>query len=1021
MSCNTFVPIMDLVREVEALLAARYIDKDDPRITGGVFTNPTIREGFLLDVDARLEFCRLVQECGLDAPFGKMWLARPLSPGGMLISYEESGQPLVKWASIQTTMEQAGILGAAPTSLASRLATAQGNITANISALAKISGDISIMQSKDLQLAQAIDGGLATMQAGIVANNIKVDNTIIAATNQLKTKDDVLQAQISSLGGGKKAYITYQEMLDAAALPVGDPLKLPAKSSVDVINDPDPLKNGLYGYDGVTFTKSPYDPDSRIRNLEGGVFGGSNITLSPVFSMLDEVVTPTGNIGPSYANAYHRTTPIYLDAGTRITFNGYGEKLAAVSKLVPGSAILDVLVAFTGPAEDDDVMKPVDFTTTEAGYYVLGTKKNEGLFKPSIVVNIAPGIDEKLVRLRGDIKNDVQDIRDYISPSMEITDVEAGGIQWADVTAIEFGDYQAKEVTLLAGDRLTYSHKPFGGPSLWSWNESDSAADINRGMPLIATAKPTDTIVNYTYVAPADMTVRVVNGVEGTIAVNGAAPAMTDIGAWGVYQIPFNTDLFPNTKRTKPIKVEAGSVVSVSSVLAGTVNIVRLHDSGAWVSVIGTPLGSPQGSSVSWVADADCTLRLSGTDAAKFLIKNSANTLEDRLAAFTERGANDYAVPRNVELPAKEFVFATAMNYILKTELIGGRDYIMISQDLGKTWTQIENELGDIVAYHFFADGTIMLCSPEKVYWTRDYETLNESTIYDHDGSVFVPTGRHFFGMQTGDAITYVGDTEIYAWGDYVVDATPARIWYSIDRGRTIKCAVKFGTTVLDGEVRNARHTHRVYQRAKDESFYVNTGDDGNENMIMRATYDVATDVWSWKVLAQGIDYKFGNIIIDDYYAYLVTDYTDASQVNKKGIYRVAIPDIGDIDKYQLVYRTEPNEWGAIAPVSVLFDNHGNKVILPDYLGAGFIWVAREGLDFKKVTISPSVLLTYTIGANYRGDIYCVAYANSGELNTPTALKLNRGSYNLTKALRDAGIDNFMRGTPMVHGLTNVF
>ena len=105
----------------------------------------------------------------------------------------------------------------------------------------------------------------------------------------------------------------------------------------------------------------------------------------------------------------------------------------------------------------------------------------------------------------------------------------------------------------------------------------------------------------------------------------------------------------------------------------------------------------------------------------------------------------------------------------------------------------------------------------------------------------------------------------------------------------------------------------------------------------------------------------------------------------------------------------------------MLLDNNGNKVILPDYLGVGFIWVARDGLDFKKVTISPSVLLTYTIGTNYKGDIYCVAYNNSIELNTPDALKLNRGTYNITKALRDAGIDNFMRGTNMIHGLTNVF
>lgn len=173
--------------------------------------------------------------------------------------------------------------------------------------------------------------------------------------------------------------------------------------------------------------------------------------------------------------------------------------------------------------------------------------------------------------------------------------------------------------------------------------------------------------------------------------------------------------------------------------------------------------------------------------------------------------------------------------------------------------------------------------------------------------------------------------------------------------------------------------------------------------------------------MASGPDYKFGNIIIDDIFAYIVTDYTLPSQIDKKGVYRVPIADIGDITKYQLMYKSESSEWGAVAPVSILFDNNGNKVILPDYLGIGAIWVACDGLDFRKVLISPNVLLTYTIGANYRGDIYCVAYDNVGQLGAQVALKLNRGTYNLTKALRNAGMSSFMRGTLLINGLTNVF
>ena len=392
-----------------------------------------------------------------------------------------------------------------------------------------------------------------------------------------------------------------------------------------------------------------------------------------------------------------------------------------------------------------------------------------------------------------------------------------------------------------------------------------------------------------------------------------------------------------------------------------------------------------------------------------------ANSLSDYVEQRIRVSGNSNAVPNSITLPPIEYVFATAMNYILKTEIIDGVDYIKISQDLGKTWTQTPNILGDIVSYHFFSDGTIMLCSPQKVYWTADYLTLNEATVYDHDGSVFVPTNRHFFCMQTGDKIDFVGDTEIYAWGDYHVSGMATRIWYTTDNGRTIKCAAKFGTTNMGGIVRNIRHVHRVYYHQKSDYWYVTTGDSGNECMIIRGRFTPASDTWAWEVLNSGIYYKFGNIMIDDdNMAFMITDYTEASQAEEKGIYKVHASNLGDFSKYRMIYKAEPSEWGAIAPVSLLLDPNGNKVILPDYLGAGHIWVASEGFDFKQVTVSPNILLAYTIGENYKGDIYCVAYEGGNNL------RLNSGSYNLTKALRNAGMSNFMRGSTLISGLKTV-
>lgn len=97
MSCNASLPLSAIVEEVNQHLDANYVDKDDPRIVQGVFTEPTIRGGLMLDEAAKLDFCGLVQECGLQAPFGKQWVDRPLAPERVLTSYAEAGEVKTRW------------------------------------------------------------------------------------------------------------------------------------------------------------------------------------------------------------------------------------------------------------------------------------------------------------------------------------------------------------------------------------------------------------------------------------------------------------------------------------------------------------------------------------------------------------------------------------------------------------------------------------------------------------------------------------------------------------------------------------------------------------------------------------------------------------------------------------------------------------------------------------------------------------------------------------------------------------
>lgn len=102
MSCNTSLPLATIVQEINEYLDNNYVDKDDPRITQGVFTEPTIRGGLVLDDAAKADFCEIVQECGLQAPIGKEWIKRPLYPNFHLTSYEEGGEVFSSWTPLPT-------------------------------------------------------------------------------------------------------------------------------------------------------------------------------------------------------------------------------------------------------------------------------------------------------------------------------------------------------------------------------------------------------------------------------------------------------------------------------------------------------------------------------------------------------------------------------------------------------------------------------------------------------------------------------------------------------------------------------------------------------------------------------------------------------------------------------------------------------------------------------------------------------------------------------------------------------
>lgn len=860
---------------------------------------------------------------------------------------------------------------------------------------------------------------------------------------------------------GTDGSFTQKGYLTEAAM-IADKANIPANTSVDVLNDG--AKNGTYLYDGTTFTKSPYDPvalalEKTVSSYKD-VFGSANIDLdsSPLilarntlypeatgkwgtWSKSDNVFISVNagdslsisasdnnqtnykflNVLPVRLETYDNTNPVLKN--TRV------EAGATATVTVPvGQSILWLSIKNT--SGDDRKPKSVY------------NKTQGSLVNKSQIINSVTSLSDEDSILSGAMGNDIYSKLEKLkehnysfnSVSSSLTpSVIQGGYLFGLENTNNSNNLTSYRIRLKKDDVLTYVTTDYA--FLSSLSEQITIVDSEGAskfvyMPLRYKLVDSNIIYAETYVAKRDI-ILIVTGAEN-IKLNNATPPIASIDSLGLFrksnQLDFDASI-PDSKFTNTIDVKKGDIIKITNPLIGLPSIIRKENytSGDTYPVFGiNSTDDIVHNILYWKAPSDTNIRLVGHNNSEFSIHRHGSVelpLSEKLSNLkNEVGASSTTVPSVINLPTvMSSVFATDKNFILKNEVIDGVDTVLTTNDLGRTWAQAPNILAEIVMFHIFGDGTILLCSNTKaITMSAPYEQMVESTVLNEDGSPYVPNTYQFFMQMKGNPLQYIDDTEMFVWGDYVLRGTP-RIWYTTNSGKTLKCAAKFGTTVMDGQTRPTRHVHSVTQRRKDNRFYVTTGDAGDECFVMSMGYDLANDTWDFKHYASGDIFKLGDIYFDDYFAYVMTDYTLAVDKAKNGLYRVPVNALADITQYQPIYKSNLEELGQAAISRFIQDRNGNKVIFPDYAGTGFIWVATEGTDFKKVILSPSKGLSYRIGVNYNGDCYVVTFNSKNEYLDQTQLKINRGSYNLTEIMRDAGIKNFMRGGLLFEGtwLTN--
>lgn len=286
---------------------------------------------------------------------------------------------------------------------------------------------------------------------------------------------------------------------------------------------------------------------------------------------------------------------------------------------------------------------------------------------------------------------------------------------------------------------------------------------------------------------------------------------------------------------------------------------------------------------------------------------------------------------------------------------------LFISRDLGNTWKKGPTiEEGQFVRLaYLFKDGTLFFCTDEECYYSTDYVTVNKSATYDIDGSFFSPESDfHSFSAYEHDGIRQIiNNEEVLCWGNYnnEEDINPGfipRIWLTTDNGVSVKCVLKFGTSVLNNDVIKARHVHAINYNPRDSSLWVSTGDDSNTSHWIRGRYSNSKGSIEWELIGTGLAYKTGNIQFYQGWIYASKDSRPG------GVFRVKYEDASSFNKQETLFET-PNDC-----LSVYVGHNGDIVAIMTTTGGDSnprnIYYSRDGSTFYEIEAPiPEDLLEY--------------------------------------------------------------
>lgn len=227
------------------------------------------------------------------------------------------------------------------------------------------------------------------------------------------------------------------------------------------------------------------------------------------------------------------------------------------------------------------------------------------------------------------------------------------------------------------------------------------------------------------------------------------------------------------------------------------------------------------------------------------------------------------------------------------------------SEDKCKTWKKNldVSAVGLIQSYHLFEAGGIAFFTHTKAYYSDDWTTYHEASVYEQDGITSYSPSQYDNFFQTKEILDrkFVDGQELYVFGNYgITDEANTRriIWFSNDNGHSYKIIYEFN---LENTIA-IRHVHTVAYNPNFDAYLCLTGDSAGQSHVIEFTYDEDTGIFTHEILGSGLDYKWAGIAFYGEEVYYTHDTTPGSVLKCK------YKDINDISKRVVVLDSLPND-----------------------------------------------------------------------------------------------------------------